>query len=55
MRVLWNHTLDEVLGDASGVTGVRIAHKGTSATQDVAATGVFIAIGHTPIMSIGRR
>jgi thioredoxin reductase (NADPH) len=48
VRIVWNHTLDEVLGDASGVTGVRVRHKDTGATQDLAALGVFIAIGHTP-------
>jgi len=48
VRVLWNHTLDEVLGDKSGVTGVRVKHKDTGATQDVAVLGVFVAIGHTP-------
>ena len=48
VRVLWNHTLDEVLGDKSGVTGVRVKHKDSGATQDIAVFGVFIAIGHTP-------
>jgi thioredoxin reductase (NADPH) len=48
MRVLWNHTLDAVLGDASGVTGVRVKHKETGATRDLAVQGVFVAIGHTP-------
>ena len=48
IRVVWNHTLDEVLGDASGVTGARIKDVKTGATQDRAAMGVFIAIGHTP-------
>ena len=48
VRVLWNHTLDEVLGDKSGVTGARVKHKDTGATQDVPVMGVFIAIGHTP-------
>jgi thioredoxin reductase (NADPH) len=48
MRVLWNHTLDEVLGDKSGVTGVRVRHKDSGATQDIPVFGVFIAIGHTP-------
>jgi thioredoxin reductase (NADPH) len=48
VRVLWNQTLDEVLGDSSGVTGARIKHVGTGATKDLALTGVFIAIGHTP-------
>jgi thioredoxin reductase (NADPH) len=40
--------LDEVLGDASGVTGVRVAHASTGAKKDFALKGLFIAIGHTP-------
>ncbi|MEP7180849.1 MAG: thioredoxin-disulfide reductase [Betaproteobacteria bacterium] len=48
MRVLWNHTLDEVLGDKTGVTGARVKHKDSGAKQDLAVQGVFIAIGHTP-------
>jgi thioredoxin reductase (NADPH) len=48
VRVLWNHTLDAVLGDASGATGVRVKDVRSGATQELAATGVFIAIGHTP-------
>jgi thioredoxin reductase (NADPH) len=40
--------LDEVLGDDSGVTGMRIKHVETGATQDLAVAGVFIAIGHKP-------
>jgi thioredoxin reductase (NADPH) len=48
MKVIWNHTLAEVLGDATGVTGARLADRGTGATQDLAVKGVFIAIGHTP-------
>ncbi len=42
------HTLDEVLGDASGVTGVRIKHTQTGQSQDLALHGCFIAIGHAP-------
>lgn len=42
------HTLDEVLGDASGVTGVRIKSTQSDATQDIALHGCFIAIGHQP-------
>jgi len=42
------HTLDEVLGDHSGVTGVRIKHTQTGATEDLALKGCFIAIGHAP-------
>jgi thioredoxin reductase (NADPH) len=52
VRVLWGRTLDEVLGDASGVTGARLKDVGTGATQDLPVMGVFIAIGHTPNTSI---
>jgi len=41
-------TLEEVLGDAKGVTGVRLRQLKTGATKDLAVTGLFIAIGHTP-------
>jgi thioredoxin reductase (NADPH) len=41
-------TLEEVLGDASGVTGVRVKNVKNGATRDIALTGVFIAIGHKP-------
>lgn len=41
-------TLDEVLGDASGVTGVRLKNTQTGATEDLALKGCFIAIGHAP-------
>ncbi|MFM7331354.1 MAG: thioredoxin-disulfide reductase [Brachymonas sp.] len=44
---LWN-TLDEVLGDASGVTGVRLKNAQTGATEDLTLKGCFIAIGHSP-------
>jgi thioredoxin reductase (NADPH) len=42
------HTLDEVLGDNSGVTGMRIKNTQTGTTKDIALKGVFIAIGHKP-------
>lgn len=42
------HTLEEVLGDDSGVTGVRVRHVDTGATEDLKVTGAFIAIGHQP-------
>lgn len=42
------HTLDEVLGDESGVTGMRIKDVTTQATKDIPLKGVFIAIGHKP-------
>ena len=41
-------TLDEVLGDASGVTGIRIKNVSTGATEDITLKGCFIAIGHSP-------
>jgi thioredoxin reductase (NADPH) len=46
--ILWNHTLDEVLGDNSGVTGVRLKSTKDGKTRDVKLTGCFIAIGHKP-------
>jgi thioredoxin reductase (NADPH) len=48
VRILWNHTVDEVLGDESGVTGVRVAPIAGGPMQDLSATGVFIAVGHAP-------
>ncbi|TAG77852.1 MAG: thioredoxin-disulfide reductase [Burkholderiales bacterium] len=48
MRVIWDHFVDEVLGDDSGVTGVRIKHMKTGDAQEVKAPGLFVAIGHTP-------
>jgi thioredoxin reductase (NADPH) len=48
VSIEWNHNLDEVLGNGSGVTGVRIKHSSTGATKDLAVHGVFIAIGHKP-------
>ena len=44
----WNHVLEEVLGDRSGVTGIRIKHAQDGSTKDIALDGVFIAIGHSP-------
>ena len=48
----WNHTLDEVLGDDSGVTGIRVRSTDGESTQVVDVKGVFIAIGHTPNTSL---
>ena len=48
VSIEWNHTLDEVLGDKSGVTGVRIKSTVDGSTRDLALTGCFIAIGHKP-------
>jgi thioredoxin reductase (NADPH) len=46
--VLWNHEVDEVLGDATGVTGLRVKATDGSGTKDLSVTGVFIAVGHQP-------
>jgi thioredoxin reductase (NADPH) len=50
--IIWNHAVDEVLGDGSGVTGVRLRSIEDSLTREIAVTGAFIAIGHTPNTSI---
>lgn len=44
----WNSSLEEVLGDEMGVTGIRIKNAGNNSTKDLEVHGVFIAIGHTP-------
>ena len=48
VRFEWNNTLEEVLGDDSGVTGIRIKNKLDGQLKDVDVHGVFIAIGHKP-------
>ncbi len=48
VTILWNHTLDEVLGDKTGVTGVRIRSTTDNSTNELAVQGCFIAIGHKP-------
>ncbi|MCQ4309142.1 thioredoxin-disulfide reductase [Pseudomonas stutzeri] len=48
IRLHWNHTLEEVLGDASGVTGVRLKSTVSGEEQKLELSGVFIAIGHKP-------
>jgi thioredoxin reductase len=48
ITLVWNHTIDEVLGDANGVTGVRIKSANGAATRELHVTGLFVAIGHTP-------
>jgi len=48
MKVVWNHTVDEVLGDDSGVASVRLKDLIDGKTHDIKVTGLFIAIGHTP-------
>ncbi len=48
VTIKWDHTLDEVLGDKTGVTGMRIRNVKSGATEDISLQGVFIAIGHAP-------
>ena len=48
VTIEWNHTLDEVLGDKTGVTGIRIKSTEDDSTKEIALAGVFIAIGHAP-------
>ncbi|MBX3689634.1 thioredoxin-disulfide reductase [Dokdonella sp.] len=51
--IIWNHTVDEVLGDdASGVTGMRLRSLVDDSTREIALTGFFVAIGHTPNTAI---
>jgi thioredoxin reductase (NADPH) len=48
MKVVWNHTVDEVLGDDSGVARVRLRDLIDGKAHEIGVTGLFIAIGHTP-------
>ncbi len=48
VKILWDHVLDEILGDDSGVTGMRVKSTLDESTQQVDLQGVFIAIGHKP-------
>ena len=48
MSIAWDSVLDEVLGDDSGVTGIRIKNVKDNSTRDIDVMGVFIAIGHKP-------
>lgn len=48
VEIKWNSTLDEVTGDQSGVTGLRIKNTKTGDTTDIALQGIFVAIGHKP-------
>ncbi len=52
VTVQWNHVVDEVLGDPTGVTGLRTRQVADGTTQDLELQGVFIAIGHVPNTSI---
>ncbi len=48
ITLLWNHSVDEILGDANGVNGLRVRATDGSGSKTLELTGVFIAIGHSP-------
>jgi thioredoxin reductase (NADPH) len=48
MSVIWNHTVDEVLGNQQGVTGARLRALHAASHRELEITGLFVAIGHTP-------
>ena len=48
VKIIWNHAVDEVLGDDSGVTGVRLRAVHGNASRTLTVDGVFIAVGHQP-------
>ena len=48
VTLMWDHTLEEVLGDDMGVTGIKVRHVQTNSIEELTVDGVFIAIGHTP-------
>jgi thioredoxin reductase (NADPH) len=52
MSVIWNHTVDEVLGNQQGVTGTRLRSLQGGAERELEVTGLFIAIGHSPNTAI---
>ena len=52
VELVWDHTVDEVLGDDSGVTGMRIRSTRDESTREIAVQGFFVAIGHTPNTSL---
>jgi thioredoxin reductase (NADPH) len=52
VEIIWNHAVDEVLGDDSGVTGMRITDVHSGAAREIDLQGFFVAIGHTPNTSL---
>jgi thioredoxin reductase (NADPH) len=52
IELLWNHQVDEILGDDSGVNGVRVKDVNTGVKRDLEVQGFFVAIGHTPATGI---
>jgi len=52
VEIVWNHEVDEFLGDNSGITGLRIKSREDGSSRELALTGVFVAIGHAPNTSL---
>ena len=52
IELVWNHSVDEVLGDETGVTGMRIQDVNTGTMREIALHGFFVAIGHSPNTSL---
>lgn len=52
IELVWNHTVQEVLGDADGVTGMRLQSTADGVVRDIAVSGFFVAIGHHPNTAI---
>ncbi len=52
VEIVWNHEVDEFLGDDSGITGLRIRSREDGSSRELALTGVFVAIGHAPNTSL---
>lgn len=52
VEIVWHHSVDEVLGDETGVNGLRIKNANDGSTRDIAVSGMFVAIGHTPNTAI---
>ncbi len=52
IELIWDHTVDEVLGDDSGVNGMRLRSTQDDSTREIAVNGFFVAIGHTPNTSL---
>src|SRR5690606_7880281 len=48
VEIVWNHEVEEFLGDDSGITGLRIKSREDGGSRQLALTGVFVAIGHAP-------
>ncbi|WOE32999.1 MULTISPECIES: thioredoxin-disulfide reductase [unclassified Acinetobacter] len=52
ISIIWNHQVDEVLGDQTGVTGIRLQSTQDQSTQHIDVSGLFVAIGHKPNSSM---